>query len=312
MNYKFSNLIDKKEYEALTQEDKEVFLVKNNIYIKLEVKLSEEEIKKRLEHYGNKLEAFNYLNDAVYDEIIDAYLANSNIYLVDISDEVKKINVYLENAIDKEDQETILRKYHKKYLKKIHKIDFATYYFLDKQNKKKFTSTDIRFIVKNNIGKDFVMNYIYDKKIYFEDEDIFNQWTKVAKYDKIISFIKNELTRISNTSNNKKPESKIITDYNFQIFKNKKAESLFYEILNSFNAIDKNQKAIDEIFKPVCASIFTSDDSSVIFTKGLIRVDYMKFLKQKFDSNINIQKGKLSFSKRYNDGVDKLLSKYSG
>ena len=311
MNYipvKFYNLISKEEYNNFSQTEKEDWLVKNKIYTKLDIDFSEDELKERIKAFGSKFKSCHSMNMEVHYEIIRLYLIDNFIHW-DNMEMINEVNLKTSNAINDKDRKLILEKFHKKYLNALSKIEFSEQYFIAKN--KNLDPFDFYFKDKviYSITESFVMRYIFDSKTFYDDEDVFKQWSKVAKLDKTLDFIKGEINKLSNDSKSKNTTAIIKTDFNFKIFKDTKGETVFFELLNAFKAIDPNAKAIDIIFKPVCYSIRESEYSKLIFKKGLNLSDYLKYLKDDFNSNVNIKKSKYSTSNKYNSDVDNLLSK---
>jgi len=308
--FQFSNLISKEDYNNFSDKEKENFLIKNKIYIKLDLNFSEKELKNKIELFGSKFRDLHYINEDVYEEIIEAYLLEKSIHW-EIDDIIEQINLELENSLDIKNQKKYLKKSFKKVSKKINKIDLKTNYYSSKkrESNQQLGGVDFKFIVKQYISEDLVLNYLFISNTFYNDEDVFKQWTKLAKYDKILAFIKKKLNRLSNTSKLESTKTIIETDYNFKIFKSLKGETVFFEILRAFKAIDLNENAIDIIFKPVCFSIRESEYSKLIFKKGLAKSSYLKYLKEKFNSDIDVTKSKYSTSNKYNSDVDNLLSK---
>lgn len=304
---KFYNLISKTEFNNYSLQEQGSFLVKNKIYTKLDVDFSEEELKERIKVFGSKFNACHSMNMEVHYEIIRSYLIDNLIHW-DNSEMINKIILKTSNSIDAQDRKLILEKFHKKYLNKLSKIEFSEQYFINKN--KNLDPFDFYFKDKviYSITDGFLMNYIFDSKTFYEDEDVFKQWSKVAKIDKTLEFIKKELNELSETG--QKTEDQILKlDIADDVFK-PNSKALFYGILEKYKALDKNHHSINNIFKPICQSIWESDFKYKILQNDLSKTFFCTFLNDTFNSNINVKNTKISTSIKFDSKVDKILEEY--
>lgn len=299
------NLISEKDFYKMSTEDQVIFYIDNGIF--------EPRFKPTGDHYIPKVSYQDgrfcellVISEEVCHAIFGDYMSQSNIHW-NIRYELKEFNVEYRSALDDKSKIKILKKAYKKTVKKLKKNPLSR---LLKVSPGKLKGTELSTFIDiflDKIDNELVFNHVFSNRFNRFYDSAFQEWTLFERYHKVLSFLKKELEKIQNTTTPEKV-NKIGANFNFKIFKTKEAESHFLSILIEMQAIDENYLTIDNVFKPVCNSIFTSEYSNSIFKKGLAKVDYLRYLSEKYSSNININKGRLSTSTKYNDDVDRLLN----
>ena len=134
----------------------------------------------------------------------------------------------------------------------------------------------------------------------------------IKKYNTLkISFINNLKVDIEDLISLKSisTKPKIIRNFNSEIFKDERAQIIFYETLSQHKAINENNQPIKRRFLPICDAIFCKQAEffDQIFTYKLKKYDYITFLENNFNTPIK-DKSKLSDGSLHERKVKNFIS----
>lgn len=204
MKNKFSNIISRTSYDNLSQEDKESFLLKHSIYLKLK----ETPPKKALEIFRKENSLFlstHELNKELCYEIINRFKYNQELYC-DSSLLINKLKFKIDNALNIDHRkEIITSEYHKIY-KILLDMDLYYWYSMDDKDYEGFWEDSFEDHVMYEIPDEFVIDYITQDYVNYSGCKVFNDWIQMQNLMLQLNYLKEK----DKTKLNKRSEISLI------------------------------------------------------------------------------------------------------
>jgi len=304
--YQFLNIIKEEEYDNFTQKEKEKYLIENNIYVPYE-NLDHPFFNQPDENGKTFRDLFfssHYVNNIVLREMVDWFVEIGSDFKPEFEGYKERIHSSINRALDNSDKERVIRNEHEKHSDFLseHHYGVEDYYSINTKDGDLYDC-----IQSYSIDESLVLEYISDGVPHLSTEYAFKDCDEVKYNLEVLKFLKKELNKITGSIEEKvyKPKPTTPLPFNDEIFRTIEAQDWFFNTLNKMGGLEESYTPKKRKFQPICHAIFYSlDCKKKIFRYNLELKDYILFLNNEFDTNIN---SKLSIGYRHVDEVEELL-----
>jgi len=304
--YPFLNIIKKEKYDNFTEDEKEKYLFDNKIYVPYE-DLDHPFFNQPNENGKTFRDSFfssHYVSNIVLREMVDWFVEIGSDFKPEFEGYKERIHSSINRALDNSDKERVIRNEHEKHSDFLseHHYGVEDYYSINTKDGDLYDC-----IQSYSIDESLVLEYVIDGFPHLSTEYAFKDCDEVKYNLEVLKFLKKELNKITGSIEEKvyKPKPTTPLPFNDEIFRTIEAQDWFFNTLNKMGGLEESYTPKKRKFQPICHAIFYSFDcKKKIFRYNLELKDYILFLNNEFDTNIN---SKLSIGYRHVDEVEELL-----